>query len=56
MAKCIVTNCLNDSNEGQFLGPLCTPCAKALQSGYSPASAQRIIKSVLKGMTGWTEG
>ena len=45
--KCLVEQCPNHSDEGEFLGPVCSPCAKALKGEPSPAASKRIVLSVM---------
>jgi hypothetical protein len=44
--KCLVKYCPNTSDQGHFIGELCTPCAKALLGERSDPSATRILASI----------
>jgi len=45
--KCIVRACPNYSEDGTFQGPICSPCADAVQGYFSPVSVRRIVTSML---------
>lgn len=49
MAKCIVKTCPNDSDDGDFVGPICEPCAEAIRGGGSWPAGFRVIASVISG-------
>lgn len=41
--KCIVAGCPNDSDQGKFVGELCSPCHKMLETGVVHPSTHSFI-------------
>ena len=49
--KCIVMNCANHSDEGEFVGDLCSPCHEFVTSGrgvHSQAYRNELVKERLR--------